>query len=105
MADQNGGGAPRLQVAAGQAPAGAVRLTELPSGAEARLAGTQLDADTRDLLRALGLTDASTLRVCKSGDPFIIEVRETRLGLSRVVASNIHVVRFDLQRAGSRIER
>lgn len=72
--------------------AGAVSLVLLPPGASARLMTTRLDADTRDLLRALGLTDASTLQVCKPGDPFIIRVRQTRLGLSRAVAEGIFVV-------------
>jgi Fe2+ transport system protein FeoA len=70
-------------------------LTLLPAGATARLSGTRLDTDTRELLRGLGLTDASTLQVCKPGDPFIIQVRRTRLGLSRAVAEAIFVVRDD----------
>ena len=43
-------------------------------------------------LRSLGLTDASLVRVCKCGDPFIIQVRTTRIGLSSSVAGNIYVV-------------
>lgn len=77
--------------------AGAISLVLLPPGASARLISTRLDDDTRDLLRALGLTDASTLEVCKPGDPFIIRVRETRLGLSRAVAEGIFVVSEDVQ--------
>jgi Fe2+ transport system protein FeoA len=53
---------------------------------------TRLDDDTRSLLRSLGLTDASHVRVCKAGDPFIIQVRSTRIGLSSSVAGNIYVV-------------
>lgn len=69
-----------------------VPLTTLEAGASARLHATQLDDDTRSLLRSLGLTDASNLRVCKCGDPFIIQVRTTRIGLSSSVAGNIYVV-------------
>ena len=69
-----------------------IPLSGLPPGASARLVEARVDADTRDLLRALGLTDASRLRVCKHGDPFIIQVRETRLGLSRSVAHGILVM-------------
>lgn len=76
-----------------------VSLAHLPPGASARLSETRLDPDTRDLLRALGLTDASRLQVCKTGDPFIIQVRATRLGLSRAVAEGILVVRDDAQDA------
>ena len=72
-----------------------VSLVDLPPGSFARLTGTRLDADTRDLLRALGLTDSSRLQVCKHGDPFIIQVRQTRLGLSRTVAQGILVSRDD----------
>jgi Fe2+ transport system protein FeoA len=41
------------------------------------------------------LTDASRLRVCKRGDPFIIQVRDTRIGVSRKVAGGIFVVHED----------
>jgi Fe2+ transport system protein FeoA len=43
-------------------------------------------------LRSLGLTDDSTLRVCKRGEPLIIQVRTTRIGLSRAVGHDILVV-------------
>jgi Fe2+ transport system protein FeoA len=69
-----------------------VPLTSLEAGTSAWLHATRLDDDTRSLLRSLGLTDASRLRVCKCGDPFIIEVRTTRIGLSSSVAGNIFVV-------------
>ncbi len=69
-----------------------VPLTSLAAGASARLYGTQLDEDTRSLLRSLGLTDASPLRVCKRGEPFIIQVRATRIGVSSTVAGGIFVV-------------
>jgi Fe2+ transport system protein FeoA len=69
-----------------------VPLTTLEAGASARLHTTRLDDETRSLLRSLGLTDASRVRVCKGGDPFIIQVRTTRIGLSSSVAGNIYVV-------------
>jgi Fe2+ transport system protein FeoA len=69
-----------------------VRLTSLAAGAAARLHLTTLDADTRALLRSLGLTDDSMLRVCKSGEPCIIQVRDTRIGVSSAVAGQILVV-------------
>ena len=77
----------------------AVPLTALEPGSVARLHATQLDDDTRALLRALGLTDASRLRVCKCGEPFIIQVRTTKIGLSSVVAGNIYVVQDGRHRA------
>jgi Fe2+ transport system protein FeoA len=44
------------------------------------------------LLRALGLTDRCSLRICKVGEPCIVEVRSTRIGLSKSVAHGIFVV-------------
>jgi Fe2+ transport system protein FeoA len=38
------------------------------------------------------LTDASELRLCKIGDPCIIQVGATRIGLSRGVAASLWVV-------------
>jgi Fe2+ transport system protein FeoA len=76
-------------------------LTSLEAGSSARLHATRLDDDTRSLLRALGLTDASRLRVCKCGEPFIIQVRTTKIGLSSVVAGNIYVVQDARHRADS----
>ena len=68
-----------------------VSLTNVPAGTAARLHATTLDADTRALLRALGLTDGSALQVCKQGDPFIIQVRATRIGIAQAVARDIYV--------------
>jgi Fe2+ transport system protein FeoA len=73
-------------------PSAAVPLSTLQAGTEAALQGTRLDGATRDLLRALGLTDDSRLRVCKSGEPFIIQVRATRIGVSGAVAGLNDVV-------------
>ena len=73
----------------------AVPLSTLQTGAEASLHRTELDADTRSLLRSLGLTDASRLRVCKDGEPFIIQVRATRIGVTGAVAGLIFVVADD----------
>ena len=69
-----------------------VQLTCLADGDAAQLHLTTLDPDTRALLRSLGLTDDSTLRVCKSGEPFIFQVRDTRIGVSSAVAARILVV-------------
>jgi Fe2+ transport system protein FeoA len=69
-----------------------VPLTELEPGIVARLHETRLDTQTRLFLRSLGLTDASSVRVCKRGEPLIIQVRTTRIGLSRTVGRDILVV-------------
>jgi uncharacterized iron-regulated membrane protein len=79
-------------VPAGAAWSGAIRLTELPAGVVARLHETELDAESRAQLRALGLTDASLLRVCKQGEPCVVQVRTTRLGLSSRIARHVCVL-------------
>jgi len=69
-----------------------VPLTDLDVGTRAQLQTTRLDEQTRSLLRALGLTDGSRLRVCKRGEPFIIQVRATRIGVSHAVAAGLYVL-------------
>ena len=75
------------------APASApVRLSELAPGRFARLHCAELAARDCALLRAIGLTDHCLLRVCKIGEPCIVQVRATRIGLSRAVAEGIFVL-------------
>lgn len=69
-----------------------VSLCDLQVGATARFHDSQLDADDARLLRAVGLTRTSEIRLCKSGDPCIVQVRSTRIGLSRAVAGRVLVV-------------
>lgn len=69
-----------------------VRVTDLEPGVSARLHETRVDEQTRLFLRSLGLTDRSRVRVCKRGEPVIIQVRTTRIGLSRSVGDQIFVV-------------
>jgi Fe2+ transport system protein FeoA len=68
-----------------------IPLTDLPVDARAELRLSTLDDQTRALLRALGLTDGSPLRVCKQGEPLIIQVRATRIGMARSVAAGLLV--------------
>lgn len=69
----------------------AVPLTSVEVGAVATLHEVR-DAESRPFLRALGLSDACEIRLCKSGDPCIVQVRATRIGLSRAVAQRLFVV-------------
>lgn len=69
-----------------------IRLSSLRAGAVVRFRGTDLDAQSCNLLRALGLTRECRLTLCKAGEPCIVQVRSTRIGLSRQVASGIFVV-------------
>ncbi len=50
-----------------------------------------VDDQSRAVLRSLGLTNGARLRICRIGDPCIIQVRSTRIGLSKVVAQSIYV--------------
>ncbi len=68
----------------------AVPLLDLAPGATAVLRQV-LDDQSRAVLRSLGLTDGARLRICRLGDPCIIQVRSTRIGLSKVVAQSIYV--------------
>ena len=74
------------------ASAAPIPLTACAAGTVVRLHGTSLDPQSCDLLRALGLTRQCQLTLCKAGEPCIVQVRSTRIGLSRAVASGIFVV-------------
>ena len=69
-----------------------VRLSDLAPGRRARLHAAELAPQDCALLRAIGMTDRCVLRICKVGEPCIVEVRSTRIGLSRSVANGILVV-------------
>lgn len=67
-------------------------LRDLPVGRVAHLQEVQLDAEAAGVLEALGLTAGSDLRLCKAGDPCIVQVGGTRIGVSWTTAGRIFVV-------------
>jgi len=69
-----------------------IRLCDLEVGRAARFHNATIDAEASDLLRALGLTASSTVRLCKRGDPCIVQIRSTRIGLSKSLARSIFVI-------------
>jgi len=69
----------------------AVPLTSVPVGATATLHEVRC-VESRPVLRSLGLTDACVLKLCKVGDPCIVQVRSTRIGISGALARRIFVV-------------
>ena len=73
-------------------PAKPVRLSDLRAGAIALFHEAKLDSEACRLLCALGLTKSSRLRLCKHGEPCIVQVRSTRIGLSKSVARGIYVI-------------
>ena len=76
------------------APDRRVPLTQLKRGDRAVVdcsTLTHLPEEERCLLRAMGLYDRCTVRVCRPGTPCIVQVDSTRLGLAGSVASKILV--------------
>ena len=69
-----------------------IALTSLTAGQTARLHEVRLDSQSAGLLRALGLWEAESFRVCKAGEPCILQVDGTRIGVSRSVASLLYVI-------------
>lgn len=69
-----------------------VRLTELGVGKFARLHATELVGQERELLAALGLDRNSRFRLSKVGNPCILEVNGTRIGLAQEVAYQLLVL-------------
>ena len=69
-----------------------IRLSDLRVGATARFHDARLDREMARFLRAIGLTRTSEVRICKHGEPCIVQVRSTRIGLSRALAGQIYVV-------------
>ena len=69
----------------------AVPIVDLPPGTTGVL-DRVADEPSRAVLRSLGLTDGAHVRICRVGDPCIIQVRSTRIGLSRSVAESVFVL-------------
>jgi Fe2+ transport system protein FeoA len=69
-----------------------IALSTLTVGSVARLHEADLDDHSVGLLRALGLLASRDLRLCKAGEPCILQVGTTRIGVSRDVASRILVI-------------
>lgn len=67
------------------------RLADLPVGSTARLSCQELSEGEACLLAAMGMTEGCRLKVRTSGDPCIVEVRSTRIGLARSVAVRLVV--------------
>lgn len=67
------------------------QLSELGHGARARMHKAELQCDECDMLNALGMTDQCRFRVCKIGNPCIIQVGGTRIGLSASLTDKITV--------------
>ena len=69
-----------------------IALSTLAVGSSATLHDAHLDLESARLLRALGLSASGELRLCKAGQPCIVQVGATRIGVSLDVASRIFVI-------------
>jgi len=76
---------------AARIPDDAIPLSTLRQGQRGRLHSANLPCEDCDLLNAMGMTEACEIRVCQRGNPCIVQVNTTRLGLSRTMARNIFV--------------
>jgi len=74
----------------------AVRLTELPEGATGRIVGLDI-GDMHDLerLEVMGMCAGRTVEVVKRGDPMIVRVLGTRIGLAAVLACRASIEPHD----------
>ena len=86
-----GGPAAPAATVAGLGEAAAVRLSDLAVGRSARLERRELSDGEACLLSAMGLTEGCRMVVRVLGDPCIVEVRTTRIGLARSVAERLYV--------------
>lgn len=73
----------------------AAPLAELPRGAEARIVDVVASHEDAVRLKSLGLCQGRTVQLVADGDPLIVRVQGTRVGLSRRLA---HVVRVEVAR-------
>ena len=70
---------------------GCVPLSDLTEGAEAVVAATHIDPADALLLSAMGLRPSSTVRLSRAGEPCIVQVCGTRIGLNSRLARGIDV--------------
>lgn len=70
-------------------------LSDLQAGQCAHMQYAELQCDECEMLHALGMTDRCRLSVRKSGNPCIVQVGSTRIGLAQSVSSKIAVIPDD----------
>jgi Fe2+ transport system protein FeoA len=68
-----------------------VPLSSLRDGDRGRVHATDMHCEDCALLNAMGLTDQCEVRVCQAGEPCIVQVRTTRLGIAKSLAGKIMI--------------
>lgn len=75
-------------------------LGSLALGAEGRIRGAELEPRDAAMVRAMGLRPGAVVRVCRVGEPFIVEIVSggkecpcgvCRIGLGRGLAQRIQI--------------
>jgi Fe2+ transport system protein FeoA len=66
-------------------------LDALPQGVPARIGAVDAAAADLDRLEAMGLCAGRTVEVVKAGDPMIVRVLGTRIGLAAALARTVGV--------------
>jgi len=72
-----------------------IPLTQLRDGDRAKVTARDMCCEDCEYLNAMGLTDRCELRVCRVGEPCIVQIANTRLGLASSIAERILVSRVD----------
>jgi Fe2+ transport system protein FeoA len=70
---------------------GFILLPRMPEGMHGRIVGVAAPEADRQRLAVLGLCVGRTIEVVQSGDPVIVRVLGTRIGLAAALARSIHV--------------
>jgi Fe2+ transport system protein FeoA len=68
-----------------------IALSGMPEGVPARIGALEAAAADLDRLEAMGLCVGRTVEVVKAGDPMIVRVLGTRIGLAAVLARTVRV--------------
>jgi Fe2+ transport system protein FeoA len=68
-------------------------LVSLPRGASARVVDLEVDGLDRERLEVMVLCAGRTVEVVKTGDPMIVRVLGTRIGLAGRLAATVRVRR------------
>ncbi|MCK4873673.1 MAG: ferrous iron transport protein A [Phycisphaerales bacterium] len=68
-----------------------IPLSDLAEGAEGVIAATDIDQGDAMLLSAMGLRASSPFRLSRAGEPCIVQIGGTRIGLAARLARGIHV--------------
>ncbi|MDP6693386.1 MAG: FeoA family protein [Phycisphaerales bacterium] len=70
-----------------------VPLSDIKYREEAVVHFADLEQEERESLAAMGLLEECTIHLCQQGEPCIVQIEATRLGLSREVTERIMVRR------------